>query len=440
MNQAIIKRLTEIIHENLDNENFGVKELAIAAGMSRSTLHRMLMNYLNKSASRFIREVRLQKAMEMLRQDVATVSEISYKVGFNSPAYFNTCFHHYFGYPPGEVKKRYSGETDYNNKGNIEGTVTEEEQLVSPVRKPVRREPFIRLTVINMLVVMMVLIFLPYFLYISFTKEAVLLKENRLKSGDKSIVVFPFKNLSGNPENQYFADGVQEDILNNLIRIKELRIISPAGLHPSNNSTASDIARELNASFILQGSVQQYEGKVRINTQFIDSRLDKLIWSEKYDNKLANIFKIQSSIAKQVAGELQTVLSSSEIEYIEKIQTKVPEAYTMYLKGRFFWNMHTENELKKSVEYFEMALVADPDYALAYAGMADAYFLQAWWGWLPQEEGYAKSKVFTLRALELNKNLVEAHVTMGALLCCSEHKWTEAQKEFILAIELNQHY
>ena len=106
MDQVIIRKLTEIIHANLDDENFGVRELALASGMSRSKVHRKLKSTLKKSVSQFIREVRLQKAMEMLQQNVATVSEISYKVGFNSPAYFNSCFHHYFGYPPGEVKKR----------------------------------------------------------------------------------------------------------------------------------------------------------------------------------------------------------------------------------------------------------------------------------------------------------------------------------------------
>jgi len=443
MDQAIIKKLTEIIHANLHKENFGISGLALAAGMSRSTLHRKLSIYLNKSASQFIREIRLQKAMEMLQHDEATASEISYQVGFNSPTYFNTCFHQYFGFPPGEVKKRNLAETVQNNEKIAEEPDTgKQEPALAGQKQPIRRVLLSRGISLYRSAVVIILAFLFYFVYISYIKEAIYFNDNRLKAHEKSIAVLPFKNLSYNSENNYFADGVMEDILNCLFRIKELRVISrtTAEYYHKKSMATPDIARELGVNFILQGTVQQCKGKVRITVQLIDARLDKHIWSEMYDRELADIFIIQSSIAKQIADELQTVLTSNEIEYIEKIHTKNPEAYSLYLKGRFFWNKRTENGLKKSVEYFEMALVADPDYALAYAGLADAYFILARRGWLPRIEGYAKSKDSVLRALKLDQNLAEAHATMGTLLCWSEWKWMEAQKEFLLANKLNTHY
>jgi TolB-like protein/AraC-like DNA-binding protein/Tfp pilus assembly protein PilF len=442
MDHLIIMKLTEIIHSNLENEDFGVNELAHSAGMSRSSLHRKMQSILKKSTSQFIREVRLQRAMDMLLHDVATASEISFKVGFNSPTYFNTCFHHYFGYPPGEVKRRNFTEPDQLNShvtlvpGHSIGELMAKEQNEFPQRQSGRNK------FLNATVAILLSFFLFYFLYATFIKEATVLFPGTLKPHEKSIAVLPFKNLSDNSENQYFADGVMEDILNHLFRIKELKVISRATgeFYRGKGMSVPQIAKKLGVNFILEGSVQQYEGKVRVIVQLIDARQDKHIWSEKYDRELSNIFVIQSSIAKQIADELQTVLSSNEIKYIEKIPTNNPEAYNYYLKGRFYLNTRNEYGLKQSVEYFERALTADPDYALAYTGLADAYFAQARRGWIPMTLGYGLAKEMVTCAIDRDKSLGEAHATMGALLCWSEWKWEEAQKEFVLAVELNPNY
>jgi tetratricopeptide (TPR) repeat protein len=179
---------------------------------------------------------------------------------------------------------------------------------------------------------------------------------------------------------------------------------------------------------------------MRISVQLIRALNEGHVWSEVYDREWKDIFDVQSDIAQRIAEELKTVLSSEEKENIEKSQTQNPEAYNYYLQGRFFINHRTEDGFKKSIEYFEKAVTSDPDYALAYAGLADAYFLFAWYQLFPRPEGYNKAKEYILKALAIDPNLAEAHTVLGGLLYWNEWKWEEARKELILAIELNPNF
>jgi TolB-like protein/AraC-like DNA-binding protein len=322
--QVIIRKLTEIIHANLEKENFGVSELAVAAGMSRSSVHRKLKSFVKKTASQFIREVRLQKAMELLQQDMATASEIAYKVGFNSPTYFNTCFHHYFGYPPGEVRKKNITENEVNKAQTLLNQDEAKPELTTFAPENVKWIRFSRRKFFGLLIMTILVYLLTLLWHISYQNESKLPFKNTTRSREKSIVVLPFKSLSNNAENLTFAEGLVEDILNNLFRIKELMVISRTSGEPycGEIRSAPETARELNVNFILEGSVQQEEGKVRIFVQLIDAGNDRHIWSEKYVRDIADIFFNQSSIAKQVTDELQAVLTSCETEHIEKKSDK----------------------------------------------------------------------------------------------------------------------
>ena len=439
INQMIIKKLTDIICANLENENFVVNELAHAAGMSCTSVNRRLNEALNKSASQFIREVRLQKAMEMLKSDIATAAEISFKVGFNSPSYFNSSFHQYYGFTPGEVKKRNVAISGLVNATKEQEIVHDHDSNLSENFSTPDPPLFSRRNIIEAAAIVGAFLSLTLFWYFLFFKEATMLETPRLVEKDKTLVVLPFKNLSDNPENQYFADGVREDLLNQLFKIKELQIISRTTVDNfrSRDLSARDISKKLGVNFILEGSVRKYDDKVRISVQLIDARLDRHIWSEKYDNQLADIFLIQSTIAKQVAEELQTVLSSSEIEHIDKIPTKNPEAYNLYLKGRYNLTRMTPEGLENSINFFEMALAADPNYALAYSGLSCAYYFQSWWGWTTISHGFVKARDCALKALELDNRLAEAHAILGAILCWKDWNWDEALKEFQHALALN---
>ena len=259
---------------------------------------------------------------------------------------------------------------------------------------------------------------------------------------EKSIAVLPFDNLSNDPEQEYFSDGVVEAILNHLFKVGELKVISSTSTKRYKNTELSlkEIARELGVSSILEGSVQKIGNNVRITTQLIDARNDVHLWSETYDKDLSDIFLIQTEVAQNVARELKATLTSYEKAQIEKIHTKNPEAYNLYIQGRFHLKKRTEEELNKSVEYFEKAVATDPDYALAYAGLADAYFVMTWWRFIPWVEGNARAKEFALRALDIDKELAEAHTVLAAVLHWCDWNFEEARKEFLFAIELNPNH
>jgi TolB-like protein len=259
---------------------------------------------------------------------------------------------------------------------------------------------------------------------------------------EKSIAVLPFTNLSNDPEQEYFSDGVVEAILNHLFKIGELKVISSTSTKRYKNTDLSikEIARELGVSSILEGSVQKIGNNVRITTQLIDASTDMHLWSEIYDRNISDLLSIQSEVAQNVAKELKATLTSEEKQQIEKRETNNPEAYNLYLQGFFHIKKRTNEGYKKSIEYFEKAVAMDPDYALAYAGLADAYFLLAWYNQMAKPEAYAKSKEYVKQALGIDKNLAEAHTVLGTLLCWDEWKWEEARKELQLAVELNPNF
>jgi tetratricopeptide (TPR) repeat protein len=233
-----------------------------------------------------------------------------------------------------------------------------------------------------------------------------------------------------------------EAILNYLSKVGELKVISSTSTKRYRDTELSikEIARELGVASILEGSVQKVGNNVRITAQLIEAKTDVHLWSEIYDKDISDIFAIQSEVAQNVAKELKATLTSVEKEQINKYQTENPEAYNLYLQGLFHIKKRTNEGYKKSIEYFEKAVALDPDYALAYAGLADTYFLLSWYDLIPKPEGYAKSKDYVNRALGIDKNLAEAHTVLGTILCWDEWKWEEARKELQLAVELNPNF
>ena len=428
MNQTLLNKLTEIVLENLREENFGVEQLAAKAGMSRTTLHRKIKELKKGSVSRFIRHIRLEKAMEMLRREEGTVAEIAYRVGFGSPTYFIKCFHDHYGYPPGEVKKmedRATGDQRYEQK---------DLPLHRADRKKARRKRIMLAS--TGIISALLLAFILYTL---------------LKQPQKSIVVLPFKNLSDEPGNQYFADGIMEDILNNLFRISDLRVVSRTTSEYFRESpmTSPEIARKMNVDYVLEGSIQKQGGDVRIFTQLIDARNDQHLLSEKYEGKMENIFDFQSDIAAKVAGALQTVISNNDKGHIEERPTSSTEAYDNYLKGRFLLHKANDDQrydisregLMASLQYYEKAIELDPQFAEAWAGLANAWYNLAAWGWYqPYFEGVQKAWTYCNNALEIDPGCAEAHAIKGVYHAYPEGRFEEARKELLLALELDPNF
>src|SRR5437868_9645575 len=194
---------------------------------------------------------------------------------------------------------------------------------------------------------------------------------------NKSIAVLPCDNLSGDPQNAYFSEGVQDEILTRLAKIAELKVISRTSTQrfKSAPNDLRQIAQQLGVENILEGSVQKANDQVRVNVQLINALTDAHLWADTYDRKLTDIFAVETEIAKTVADVLQAKLTGSEQHVIAARPTENTEAHQLYLKGRFFWNKRTGNDLKKSIDYFNQAIATDANYALAYAGVADAYVL-----------------------------------------------------------------
>ena len=259
---------------------------------------------------------------------------------------------------------------------------------------------------------------------------------------EKSIAVLPFDNLSRDPDNAYFAEGVQDEILTRLAKVADLKVISRTSTQhfKSVPENLPQIAKQLGVTNILEGSVQKAKDQVRVNVQLINALTDAHLWAEIYDRKLTDLFSVESDIAKTIADTLQAKLTGSETTAMSNKPTENPEAYELYLKGRFFWNKRTGQDLKTACDYFQQAIAIDPHYATAYAGLAESYILIPLFDAGSPQDYFPKAKAAAERAIELQETSAEAHTALGLLLCFSDVNFAQSEKEFKRAIELNPNY
>ncbi|WP_340114001.1 helix-turn-helix domain-containing protein [Maribellus mangrovi] len=428
-----IKKLSRVVEENLADENFGVKELAQKTKLSRTQLHRKLKSINNQSVSQFIREIRLNKAKELLQQELGTVSEIAYQVGFGSPSYFIKCFKEYFGYPPGVLLKLPPEDVDneVSDQYNAGQSLTGKNRLGITLRLLVGMLGVITITVVAL------------FVYKN------LIVEKKAAIQDKSIAVLPLKNLSDDTDIQYLAGGIMEDILNRLSRVNDLHLKSRISSEQYRDPDISlpELAEELNVSYVLEGSIINNGDRVRIYVQLIEAESDNHIWSKEYNQDLSDIFEFTSDVSKQIADELQVALTTDEVASIERNYTENTEAYNYYLMGNsllwpHFWHERTKGDMTACIEYYQKAIEIDSTYGLAYAGLAEAYSALAGIGasWIPYEEAVKRCKEYALKAISLDYNLAEGHAALGD--CASDFlfDWDLADKELKLAIQVNPNF
>jgi len=259
----------------------------------------------------------------------------------------------------------------------------------------------------------------------------------------KSIAVLPFDNLSRDPDNAYFCEGVQDEILTRLAKVADLKVIARTSTQRFKTAPENlpDIARQLGVANILEGSVQKVGDQVRVNVQLINALTNAHLWAEIYDRKLTDIFTVESDIAKSIADTLKAKLSSSAEHVLASRPTDNPEAHELYLKGRYFWNRRTGENLKKAADYFQQSIGKDPRYALAYSGLADCHVLlpaYAELGSNPRDE-LPKALEAARKAVELDDTLAEAHTSLARALA-SNLQLSAAMSEFKRAIELNPSY
>jgi TolB-like protein/AraC-like DNA-binding protein/TPR repeat protein len=346
-----LTELNAIVEQNMANEQFGVSELADAMNMSRSNLLRKVKKETNLSVSQHISQVRLTRAMELLKTTSLNVSEVSHQVGFNSPSYFIKCFRERYGYPPGEIGKRPPEEIL-------------ESEVVPPSVNSKRK--FI---LIGIAATMLIGVGVTWFLMRSSFAKA--------KSIEKSIVILPFKNESNDSTNVYLINGLMEATLNNLQQMKELKVISRTSAEKYRNTTKSipEIAKELNVNYFVEGSGQKIGDQILLNIQLIDATTDKHLWAKQYRRETREIFELQEEVARNIAGEIEVIISPEENERLEMKPTDNLVAYDAYLKGSdLFYKSKGGADLLAAVSWFKKAIEEDPEFGLAYANLGIVYY------------------------------------------------------------------
>ena len=267
----------------------------------------------------------------------------------------------------------------------------------------------------------------------------------KLLSGKILLIVLPFENLSGDPTQEYFSDGMTEEMITELARLnpEALGVIArtSAMQYKSTNKGIDQIGHELGVDYILEGSVRRAGNRVRISAQLIQASDQTHLWADSYDRDLEDILTLQGEVARAIAGEIRIKVTPREQTRLASPRPVNRESHEAYLKGRYYWNKFTEEGLRKGLEYFQQAIAIDPGYALAYAGLADSYtILGSGYGYLPPNEAYPRAKVAAKKALEIDDTLPEAYTSLGAAKLFYDWDWRGAEQVLKRAIELNPSY
>jgi TolB-like protein/Tfp pilus assembly protein PilF len=254
-----------------------------------------------------------------------------------------------------------------------------------------------------------------------------------------SLAVLPLVNVSPDAEMEYFSDGITESIINALTQLPKLRVVprSTVFRYKGPEMDPQQVGRELGVRAVLTGRVLHFGERLVVNAELIDVANESQLWGEQYNRKPADIFEVQEEISREISQKLLSKLSGEERKRLTKRHTHDTEAYRHYLKGRFYWNKRTEENFRKGIENFRQAIELDPNYALAYAGLADSYILLGFYGAEAPNEVMPKAKAAAVKALELDDSLAEAHNSLAFIHFTYEWKWSAGEKEFKKAIKLN---
>jgi serine/threonine protein kinase/tetratricopeptide (TPR) repeat protein len=262
-------------------------------------------------------------------------------------------------------------------------------------------------------------------------------------AGDKrAIAVLPFVNSSADPENEYFSDGITDELITALSKVEGLQVASRTSVFALKNlrEDLRSIGARLNVSTVLEGSVRRSGNRLRIMVQLNNVSDGRTLWSERYDREMADVFAIQDEIAQTIVQTLRATLLGDLGDPTPVRYTGNVRAYSLYLKGRFWWNRRTQAAIKEGIGYFEQAIKEDPGYALAYSGLADSYALDLDYRGAPVMEGMERAKAEAGKAIELDETLAEAHTSLGWVTFIYDWDWAGAEREFTRAIQLNPRY
>ncbi len=433
MDNAFINKVKQTILEHIEDEKFGVSELASEIGFSKTQIWRKVKASTGKSINQLIREIRLKEAAKLIQKNEFTASEIAYQVGFGSPSYFNKCFHEYFGITPGDYKEQ-KEETS-----TLDGII---------------QNPTIHIQSKS----------LKYFLYSALIIAAIIigyLLVNKPKQA--SIAVLPLLDLSENKDKEYLSDGITEQITLELSKRNDLRVISrtSAMSYKEKDRLSSDIANELDVDYLLEGSVLYSLDSIRVIVQLIKPfPKEKHIWQNSYSEKFENILNLVRGISTEIATEINIIVRPEGMDQVEPIvnpeayelylkglhswNKEEPDAYELYLKGRHLLNQKNTASVKKSVEYLEESIKLDPTFAPSYITLAEDYILLNKFIRNNEEKLIHRQKCREAidKALELDNTLAEAYITKGNMIGKFDWDWEEMKKmlEKGLRIDPNNSY
>jgi TolB-like protein/DNA-binding winged helix-turn-helix (wHTH) protein/Tfp pilus assembly protein PilF len=260
----------------------------------------------------------------------------------------------------------------------------------------------------------------------------------------KSLVVLPFENLSADKDQQYFTDGMTDELIAHLAKIRSLRVISRTSSmeYKDTHKPLSQIARDLNVDAVVEGTVLRSGNQVRITAELVQVATDRHLWAETYESELGDVLELQSRVASAIVNEIRVNLTPEEQQRLASTRAVTAESYENYLKGRYYWNKRSEQGLTKAIEYFQLAIERDPNNALAYAGLADCYSIigSAIVGTVPSQEVAPKAKAAAAKALQLDDTLAEAQTSLATVRFNYDWDWAGAASGFQRSIELNPSY
>lgn len=271
-------------------------------------------------------------------------------------------------------------------------------------------------------------------------------QSNRFTPPVRSLAVLPLENLSGDPEQEYFADGMTDDLITHLAKLSSLRVISRTSImrFKGTRKSLSEIARELNVDAVVEGTIIRSAERVRVTAQVVRANPEQHLWAESYDRPLGDVVLLQGELANEITRAIRIQLTPQEQTRLTSARPVNAEAYEACLKGRYFWSKRTEATNKKAIEYFQLAIEKEPTYALAYAGLADSYaspaIAEALQESVPPAEAFPRAKAAAIRALELDDTLAEAHASLATVKFLYDRDWAVSEAEFKRALQLNPNY
>jgi len=422
---AFIQKLTRIVLQNLDNEQFGVSELAQNAGISRSQLHRKVKSAKNQSVSQFIRCIRLNEAVNLLQNEDLTVSEIAYRVGFSSPSYFHKCFHLHYQCAPGDYKK----SIDLKKQNQTAAQESQPPELVKSI------PGFFNLISEKKAVIA--------FTIIALTFTGIIYQFAFNSTNQKSIAVLPLHNFTGDSEDDFFVNGIHDGLIGTLGQISNLRVISRTSTlqYQAKDLPLNKIAKELGVDLIIEGSLSGTGKQKFLQLQLIEVfPRERHIWSKKYRQNLSDALMMEKNIARSILQQLEIAITPREESLLSHTYSINPEAYKAYIKGMVYWDELNEHGFNAAMDQFNLALEYDPGFAPAYAGKSLVWIGRLQEGLAKYDDVVEHVNAAANKALSLDSSLSEAYYTLGIASCWVKWNYLESEEELRKAVSINPNY